>query len=665
MLEFFRGLFSGNYMPHGMCYLWDPGVLWLHVVSDSLIALSYYAIPLLLFSFIRRRRDLNFQWIFFAFAMFIFACGTTHLLAVWTVWQPVYRFEGLVKAVTAAASLSTAVLLVPLIPTLVALPSPSRLAAVNADLEREVSTRKAAEEALNRVNAELERRVADRTVELATTLERYRFLADAMPQIVWTARPDGTRDYFNRRTSVYTGLPDPVRDWKSAYHPDDLAAMLHSWDESVRTGAEYETEVRIRSAKGDYRWHLSRAVPMHAVDNEITHWVGTSTDIDDRKRLEEQLLQSQKMEAIGRLAGGVAHDFNNMLTVISGFDEMLLDSLEDRPELKDYAVEVRNAAERAGELTRQLLAFSRKQFTNPAVINLNDVVVHTEKMLRRLIGEDIELAVSLAPDLGSVKADAGQIEQILMNLAVNARDAMPSGGKLTIETADIRLDQRYSDRHIDMEPGNYVQLAVTDTGIGMDSETRRHLFEPFFTTKPKGSGTGLGLSIVYGIVKQSGGHILVYTEPGKGASFKIYLPRTRAADPPAASRPEAVKAAAAETILVVEDEPGLLKLVTTMLQHYGYRVLSALSVEQAVRLTKENAGRIDLLLSDVVMPHTNGPDLARQLREIQSDLKVVFMSGYAETGMFRHGLLESGADFIQKPFSAVALTNKIREVLRP
>ena len=652
-------------MPHGMCYLWDPGVLWLQVVSDSLIALSYYAIPLLLVSFMRRRRDLNFRWIFVAFALFILACGTTHLLGVVTVWHPIYRLEGLVKAVTAAASLATAVLLVPLIPTLVALPSPSGLAAINTHLEREVRIRITAEDALNRVNAELERRVADRTAQLETTLERYRFLADAMPQIVWTATPDGRRDYFNRRASVYTGLADPVRDWPSAYHPDDLAAVLLRWQQCLRTGEEYEMEVRLRSTKGEYRWHLSRAVPMRDSSGEITHWVGTSTDIDDRKRLQEQLLQAQKMEAIGRLAGGVAHDFNNMLTVISGFDDMLIDELEDRPELKDYAVEVRNAAERAGELTRQLLAFSRKQFTNPGILNLNEVVARTEKMLRRLIGEDVELAISLAPELDRVKADAGQIEQILMNLAVNARDAMPAGGKLTIETCNIRLDQGYSERHVEMEPGDYVQLAVTDTGIGMDSETLSRLFEPFFTTKPQGAGTGLGLSIVYGIVRQSGGHILVYTEPGKGASFKIYLPRTNdEIAAPAALEATAARAVAAATILVVEDEPGLLKLTTRMLQHYGYRVLAAMSAEEALRIMQANAGGIDLLLSDVVMPGAGGPDLARQLREIQSDLKVVFMSGYAETGMFRHGLLEAGADFIQKPFSAVALTNKIREILR-
>ena len=249
MLDFFRGLLSGNYMPHGMCYLWDPGVLWLQVVSDSLIALSYYAIPLLLVSFMRRRRDLNFRWIFVAFALFILACGTTHFLEVVTVWHPIYRLEGLVKAVTAAASLATAVLLVPLIPTLVALPSPSGLAAINTHLEREVRIRITAEDALNRVNAELERRVADRTAQLETTLERYRFLADAMPQIVWTATPDGTRDYFNRRTSLYTGLADPVRDWKSSYHPDDLAAVLLRWQQCLRTGEEYEMEVHLRSTQ--------------------------------------------------------------------------------------------------------------------------------------------------------------------------------------------------------------------------------------------------------------------------------------------------------------------------------------------------------------------------------------------------------------------------------
>ncbi len=389
-------------------------------------------------------------------------------------------------------------------------------------------------------------------------------------------------------------------------------------------------------------------------------------DVTERRLLEQQLQQSQKMEAVGRLAGGIAHDFNNLLMVISGYAEFLQDRLGPEPELRAPAQEIGSAAGRASSLTRQLLAFSRKQMLAPKILDLNGVVTENLKMLRRMIGEDIDLVLVAANELGSVRADAGQIEQVIMNLAVNARDAMPSGGKLTIETSNITLDEEHARFQAPLKPGNYIMLSITDTGAGMDSETKSHIFEPFFTTKgPK--GTGLGLSTVYGIVKQSGGYIWVDSDPGKGTTFRIYLPRVAdiAEMPDLAVTTSAVTAnePGTETILLVEDEANLRYLARQFLEKQGYRVIEAADGAVAVQVAVAHEGMIHLLLTDVIMPGMNGRELAQRITEIRPNTRVLYMSGYTENVIGKNGTLDDGVRLLQKPFTLRELKNRVREVL--
>jgi two-component system cell cycle sensor histidine kinase/response regulator CckA len=389
-------------------------------------------------------------------------------------------------------------------------------------------------------------------------------------------------------------------------------------------------------------------------------------DVTDRKQLEEQFRQAQKMEAVGRLAGGIAHDFNNLLMVIQGYADLLTDRLPEGDAMRRNAEQIQMASQRATSLTRQLLAFSRKQMLAPKVLNIQSVVSDMEKILRRLIGEDVELKTSAAPDLGLVMADRSQLEQVIMNLAVNARDAMPEGGRLTIEVANVELDSSFAESPAVVSPGKYVLLAVTDTGSGMDAATQAHIFEPFFTTKEKGKGTGLGLATVYGIVKQSGGYVWVYSEPGQGTAFKIYLPRIEEEDAHAAreARPAAQSLQhGSETILLVEDEKGVRELAREYLEMTGYTVLQAGDGLSALALAAKHSSPIHLLMTDVVMPGISGRELAERIKKIRPEVKVLYMSGYTDQAVVHHGILESDAVLLQKPFTLPTLASKLREIL--
>ncbi|MFZ0580558.1 MAG: PAS domain S-box protein [Candidatus Acidiferrales bacterium] len=414
---------------------------------------------------------------------------------------------------------------------------------------------------------------------------------------------------------------------------------------------------------GSYTCHVE---PLRTAEGELQGAICMALDITDRKQLEEQLRQAQKMEAVGRLAGGIAHDFNNLLMVIQGYADLMTERLAEGDPLRRNAEQIQTASQRATSLTRQLLAFSRKQMLAPKVLNVQSVVVEMEKILRRLIGEDIQLETSSAPDLGLIKADRSQIEQVILNLAVNARDAMPEGGRLTIETANVELDKAAAHPPAVLSPGKYVMLAVTDNGCGMDAETQAHIFEPFFTTKEKGKGTGLGLATVYGIVKQSGGYVWVYSEPGRGTSFKVYLPRIED-EQTARGRDNKIEAKAlprgSETVLLVEDEKGVRELAREYLELTGYTVIAAEDGHTALELAAMHVGPIQLLMTDVVMPGISGRELAGRVKTIRPEIKVLFMSGYTDQAVVHHGILDTDAALLQKPFTMAALAAKLREIL--
>ncbi|MBW2700843.1 MAG: response regulator [Deltaproteobacteria bacterium] len=384
---------------------------------------------------------------------------------------------------------------------------------------------------------------------------------------------------------------------------------------------------------------------------------------EERDRLNRQLQQSQKMESIGRLAGGVAHDFNNLLTVINNYAELLAADLRDADPMKEDILQIREAGMRAAALTSRLLAFSRKQVMEPIVFELNEVVVNMEKILRRIIGEDLDFQALLADDLGRIRADPGQIEQVLMNLAINAKDAMPQGGSLTIETAEVELDENYASQHPDALAGRFAMLAVTDTGKGMTAEVLERVFEPFYTTKDLGQGTGLGLATVYGIVKQSGGNIFVYSEPGKGTTFKVYLPLVEAEKPEQAAEVDTTNLRGKETILIVEDDKAVRDLTHRILASAGYKTLIAANGGEALLECEQHEGKIHLVLTDVVMPKMSGKELSDRLAKLFPKLKVLFMSGYTDNAIAHHGILDEGSHFISKPFTSPDLLKKIRAVL--
>ncbi|MFH1742854.1 MAG: response regulator [bacterium] len=424
---------------------------------------------------------------------------------------------------------------------------------------------------------------------------------------------------------------------------------------------EHTEEIHEDRLEGDF---LVTVSPLHDPGGRLIGSVHIARDITEQKKLEQQLIQAQKMEAVGRLAGGIAHDFNNVLMVVTGYSEFVLRKLREDDPMREDVEEIKKAGERAATLTRQLLAFSRRQVLQPETLNLNTLIADMDKMLRHLIGEDIEVLTTLCPDLGQVKVDPGQIEQVIMNLAINARDAMPQGGKIIMETANVDLDEDYTRGHAGASPGPHVMLALSDTGCGMDAETRERVFEPFFTTKEKGKGTGLGLSTVYGIVKQSGGCIYLYSEPGKGATFKIYLPRVEEATESAKpKRTSTGSYRGTETILLVEDEEVVRNLVSRMLKEHGYTVLEASSGSEALQMCARREGPIHLLVTDVVMPGMSGRDLSERLSSERPEIKVLYMSGYTDNAIVQHGVLEEGVHFLQKPIMPEALARKVREVL--
>jgi len=679
VLEFWSKLFASDFMPHGHCYLWRPDVLWLQVSSDALIALSYYSIPFTLSRFVsKRREDLPFVGIFLGFVLFILACGTTHLMNIWTIWHGTYRLEGVLKGVTGVLSAMTAIGMIRLMPQALLLPSPRQLANANEHLSAEIAHRRVVEDELNKVHAELEQRVIDRTRQLGAANQA---LSDSESQV---------RKHLYEIEQIYSAVPVAIgfvnqrlgfaRISASLIELGDLAFQQNAGDcefgvssqyaapflRCLETGIPLVADAMKGSRQGAARdWQLS-LYPMRDSEGVLQGLHVVVVDVTEQRRMEDQLRQAQKMEAIGRLAGGVAHDFNNLLTVIGGYGHLLLERAGNDNSLNQPVQEVLRAADHATQLTRQLLAFGRRQIIRPEVVNLNTVVESLKGTLRRLIEENINLLSVLDAHLGKVRVDVGQFSQVLMNLVLNARDAITGSGTITIETANVRLDAEHSKTHLDLPAGDYVTLTITDTGSGMDNETRLQIFEPFFTTKEQGRGTGLGLATVYGIVKQNMGSIWVYSEPGQGSMFKVYLPRVPDEERLPVGNGEVKGGSGAnpgERILVVEDEPALRELVCVMLRGLGYQTVDTGSPEEAISLMRNPSEEVSLLLTDLVMPKMSGTELKKHLSVMRPGLRVLFMSGYPDWKIADHGLSDPHVAFLQKPFTQAALRQAVRKVL--
>jgi PAS domain S-box-containing protein len=458
-------------------------------------------------------------------------------------------------------------------------------------------------------------------------------------------------------------IPNRYEEWESRLHPDDKERVLSALRAYLAGRLpEYAQEFRLRHKNGQYRWIYTRGVVLRNPDGRQMHMLGCHLDITERKQLEEQYRQSQKMQAFGQLAGGIAHDFNNLLAVIDGYVELIAGELGPSHRSQRDLGEIRAAARSAANLIRQLLAFSRRQILQPQILDIDAVLRRSQLLLGRIIGEHITLTMNLSAR-SRVSADPGQIEQVMMNLAVNARDAMPNGGRLTIETADVELDQVYVAHHHGATAGRHVLVAVSDTGSGMDETTRAHLFEPFFTTKPLGKGTGLGLATVYGIVKQSRGSIWVYSELGRGSTFKIYLPVAAGAMEAPLPPVDAHSLRGTETVLVVEDQPDVRGLIEKALSRHGYTVFTATNGPEAAAMARAYEGPIHVMLTDVILPGASGRETARQVVTTRPSLRVLYMSGYPDDTIVQHGVLDPGLAFIQKPFSGDALARRIRELL--
>jgi PAS domain S-box-containing protein len=513
-----------------------------------------------------------------------------------------------------------------------------------------------------------ERRQAEAALRISQEL--LQAIVDHAPALIYVKDLDARYLLVNRQLAASLGRPPAAVLGKTdrELYPPEVAEAYRALDERVAAGAVIEAE---EVGHDGARTYLAVKAPLSDGSGRIYATCGISTDITERKRAdatlrrtEEQLRQAQKMEAIGNLAGGVAHDFNNLLSAILGYGGLLMEDLGAGDPRRSEVEEIVFAANAAAELTHQLLAFGRKQILQPRLLDLNERVAEMERMLRRLIGEDIELTLALAPDLGVVRVDPTQIEQIVLNLAVNSRDAMPKGGKLLIETTNVELDEKYAADHVGVAAGAHVMLAVSDTGIGMDRATQARMFEPFFTTKDKGKGTGLGLATVFGIVRQSGGHIWVYSEPGMGTVFKVYFPRVSGGVSDAASTPSIAPArGGTETILLVEDDERVRTVAHAILSRLGYRVLETHSVGDALLLCEQHPEAIHLLLTDVVMPRMSGKQLAERLQPLRPSMRVLFMSGYTDNSIVHHGVLDPGVDLLEKPVTPEKLGRKVREVL--
>ncbi len=658
-----RLLDSSMLSPHGICLLWEPELIWLHVVSDAVIAMAYFSIPFALAIFVSKRRDLRFGWVYWAFAVFILACGLTHVLSIVTLWVPIYGIEGLVKATTAVASIVTAGALWPLLPKLLTIPSPFELRQVQAALEEEATKSRDSEQLLQQfreAQRALRESMARLTAVVETAVDGF-ILIDAGARIL-LFNPACERLFGYRADEVMDKNVKLLMPPEYSSHHDDYVGNFLQTGQRKIIGIGREV-VGLRKDGSTFPMELS--VGEAKQDGELI-FVGIIHDLTARKFTEQQLQQAQKMETVGQLSGGIAHDFNNLLTVIVGNAEHLSGQLKSREDLRRFADDICQAGERGAELTQRLLAFSRRQLLQPQAIDCHDLLDSLHKLLRRTLRENIEIKTSFHPEKVLAFADRAQLESAVLNLALNAQDAMPGGGCLTLSTDLASLDDNYRSFHPEVEPGQYAMVAVTDDGEGMAADVVARAFEPFYTTKDVGKGSGLGLSMVYGFVKQSNGHVSIYSEPGLGTTVRIYLPHVASKAPRASedkpAREEAIPKGH-ETILVAEDDPFVRSSVILRVEALGYKVVAAVNGNDALSKLRADPS-IDVLFTDIVMPGgMSGWELAELARQVRPGLPIVYSSGYALDTLVKQGRAPAQSIILTKPYRKAELAQRLREAL--
>jgi PAS domain S-box-containing protein len=663
MWAFFeRILDSSMFSPHGICLLWEPELIWLHVVSDAVIAMAYFSIPFALAIFVSKRRDLKFGWVYWSFGIFILACGLTHILSIYTLWVPVYGIEGLVKAATAVASIVTAGMLWPLLPKLLAIPSPFELRQAQEALKEEESKGRDSEQLLQQfrqTQQALRESMARLTAVVETAVDGF-ILIDARGRIL-LFNPACERLFGYRADEVFHENVKMLMPQTYSLHHDDYIKNFIRTGERKIIGIGREV-VGLRKDGSTFPMDLSVG---EAQQDGESIFVGIIHDLTGRKQTEDQLRQAQKMEMVGQLSGGIAHDFNNLLTVIVGNAEHLSDQLKSRQDLQRIADDICQAGERGAELTQRLLAFSRRQLLQPRPTDCHELLDSMRKLLRRTLRENIDIQIAPNPDTVLAFADRAQLESSVLNLTLNAQDAMPNGGRLTLSTGVASLDDHYQNLHPEIEAGEYAMIAVTDDGVGMTAEVAARAFEPFYTTKEVGKGSGLGLSMVYGFVKQSNGHVSIYSELGLGTTVRIYLPHvaTSGQKPSDQIPDEQSIPRGHETILVAEDDPFVRSSVILRIESLGYSVVAAVNGNDALLKLRAHP-EIDMLFTDIVMPGgMNGWELADQARQIRPGLPVVYSSGYALEMLAQQGRAPAQSIILVKPYRKVELAERLREAL--
>ena len=681
MPPFWNLLTEGSFIPHGHCYLWKPDLVWLHIISDSMIALAYYSIPLTLVYFVRKRQDLPFNWMFLLFGSFIIACGTTHIMEVWTLWHPTYWLSGLIKAITAIVSLSTAALLVPLVPQALNLPSPALLEAANRELQEQIIERKRAESALQKAHNELELRVQERTAELATANKELQAEISERSRAEQKIREQAAlldittdailvRDLENHILFWNKGAEN-VYGWKAEEVLGNDARQLLYKESSPQLEEAFQKVRSIGSWQGDLnqvtksgkeiivsgRWTLVRDE-----EGEPKSMLTVSTDITERKQLEAQFLRAQRLDSLGTLAGGIAHDLNNVLAPILMAVQLLQLKITDS-QSQQWLDILESSVIRGANLVKQVLSFARGISGDRTLLELKHQIFEIKQIVSETFPKSIQVYTDIPEDLWLIYGDPTQLHQVLLNLVVNARDAMPNGGTLSICTENIVIDENYARMSIDAQIGEYIVINVSDTGTGITEEIKDKIFEPFFTTKEQGKGTGLGLSTAIGIIKSHGGFVNVYSELGKGTQFKVYLPATQLTETQVQIDDSNSPAGQGELILVVDDEYSICEITKLSLEVGGYKVITAHDGIEAIALYAQHQSDISVVITDMMMPSMDGRTTIHTLEMMNPNVKIVAVSGLASNNQIASSASTTVKSFLSKPYTAKQLLKTIHNVL--